>query len=226
MLTLVTRERGLVSVSARSARRSASKLGPLEPMHTLEVGLSLVPGVEVARLGDAKILVPRMALVDDPHRLEAAARVLGWGRALVSAQSGEPRAFDLIEGFLDALILVPREEIDALLVRVGLELLVSLGLGLELSVCVGCGVVCPARASAYVDVERGGLVCRACGGAREILPAQTRAKLARCAEGITSALDLAEVSVGTRLVEDAISLASGGGAAPRRHAVRAWPRTK
>lgn len=228
MLTLLTRDRGLVSASARSARRSASKLGPLEPMHTLEVGLSFVPGVEVARLGDSKILAPRMALVDDPIRLESAARVLGWARGLVSAQSAEPRAFDVVEAFLDALLVASSpEEVEARVVGAGLELLGSLGHGLELAACVSCGVVCPARASAYVDVARGGLVCRACGGAREILPAATRAKLERAASGVTALLDVAEVSVGMRLVDDAIALASGSGATRqgRGQAVRASRRT-
>jgi len=209
MVMALTRAHGQVSISARGARRATSKLGPLEPMHTLEVGLALVPGVEIAKLTESKILRPRMRLVDDPRRLELAARVLSWARDLVPPLSPEPRAFDLVEGALDDLLVAEPDAFDAVIVSLGLELLGALGLGLELGACVACGTACPRRASAYVDAMRGGLVCRSCGGAREILPMATRMKLLSAANGIRPELDAAEAAVGVRIVEDAINAQRG-----------------
>ncbi|HTJ84845.1 MAG TPA: DNA repair protein RecO [Polyangiaceae bacterium] len=214
LVTALTRAHGQVSISARGARRATSRLGPLEPMHTLELGLALVPGVEIARLTESKIVTPRLGLLDDPVRLDLAARVLAWGRDLVPPLSPEPRAFDIVEATLDALGAPAESAFDAILVGAGLQLLVALGFGLELGACVGCGTPCPRRASAYVDAGRGGLVCRACGGAREILPTATRMKLASASAGIRVELDVAEAAVGIRVVEEAISAQRG--ARPRR----------
>lgn len=56
----------------------------------------------------------------------------------------------------------------------GLRLLADVGWGMELAQCVKCGRKCPDDASAQLDASRGGIVCRACGGARLYLAAPVR----------------------------------------------------
>ena len=60
------------------------------------------------------------------------------------------------------------------LARAGLRLLADIGWGIELERCVQCGARCPEDASAQIDAQKGGIVCRKCGGARVLLRAPAR----------------------------------------------------
>src|SRR5581483_4228116 len=77
----------------------------------------------------------------------------------------------------------------------GLRLLSAFGWGLELSRCVRCGKDCEPGRTAMADPDRGGLVCRACGGARFRLAGAARARVAAGAllpEDVDVTLDLVE----------------------------------
>lgn len=177
MVTLLTREKGLLSVSARAARRANCKLGVIEPMHTLRI-VAEAGASEVAKLKESRIERVRTSLLDTQGRLDAAAKLLTYGRRTFVPSSAEPRAFDVIDASLDALAEADEPaQIESITIWGAAHLLVELGYGMELDACVRCGRACPADRPAYVDPAAGGLVCRTCGGAQFILSSSARARL-------------------------------------------------
>ncbi len=90
-------------------------------------------------------------------------------RERVPEHEPEPAVFDAAVRFLDALDrgAPPKEALLSLQIRV----LTILGFAPTLDRCVVCGKVPePGRAASF-DASRGGIVCRACGGARLVLSA-------------------------------------------------------
>lgn len=177
MLTLFTLDRGTMSAAARGARKSSRRFGALEPLHDLVVTLDVRDGSEIAKLVDARIERPRLAITRSLDRVEAAGNILRWVRRACPAHIPEPSIYEAVTHGLDALdgddAALPR----AVLGVVGMEICAGLGWGLDLERCVGCGKECPATAPSAVDPHRGGLVCRACGGARRVLTSDVRAAL-------------------------------------------------
>jgi DNA repair protein RecO (recombination protein O) len=117
----------------------------------------------------------------------------------------EPRAWSVISGLLDALDQ-PGQPRSAriLLAEFGLGLLAALGWGLDFQRCVSCSKACEAERAAFVDAARGGLVCRACGGAHQRLDAPLRSRLAAHAVLADSQLLEEDVEETLRLVESAL----------------------
>jgi len=184
VLTLFTERYGRVSALARGARKSTRRFsGALEPMHTLELGLEERPKSELFMLREAQIAVPRGGLVESLSRLEAAGRALSWVRRAAPPRTPEPALWLAIEELLDRLATRDATlEPKRLLAAAGLRILTTLGWGLDLERCVRCGKECPPGQIALVDPTHGGLVCRACGGARVRLDGPTRARLAGAAQ--------------------------------------------
>lgn len=203
VLTLFTERRGLLSALARSARRSQKRFGgALEPMHTLRVRLDERPSSELFVLAEAKIEIPRMRLLSTLDRLEAAGRALGWVRRASPPRTPEPEVWSALDALLerlDAARVEPRME----LASAGLALLVAFGWGIDLERCVSCGKPCPPDRPALIDVARGGLVCRECGGARLRVPGPARARLSRAAAGHGGALEPGDLDLALDLVERA-----------------------
>lgn len=176
LVSAFTEAAGVVTVSARAARRANSKLGALEPIHTLRLVLDTHPGRDIAKLAEARIERARPRLLEDPARLDAAFKAILWARSVLAPHQIEPEVFRELEAALDHL-----EQGGApspALVRVGLSMLARLGYGLELDRCVVCGRACAPTSSAFARATAGGLVCRACGGGAGsdvILPAAARA---------------------------------------------------
>lgn len=205
MVTLFTEARGLVSAVARSARRSARRFPALEPMHLLRVSLDERASAELASLTEATLLHPRLGLTGDLDKLEAAGQALRWVRRALSPHTPEPALFQEVNAMLDDLDTggsgkAPRARLAAL----GLYLLASVGWGLDLERCVGCGRDCAEGASAYVDAARGGLVCRACGGARIALREGRRGRLLAAARGAYAALQPEDATTAIELVDQAL----------------------
>ena len=165
MVTLFTEQKGVLSVVARSARRSMRRFPSLEPMHLLRVGLEERPGGDVGTLIESSIARPRLVLVSSLDRLEAAGRALRWVRGAAPPHTPEPALWVEINTLLDRLDAPdPPTPPEALVAGMGLRLLATVGWGLDLGRCVRCGRTCDPGASAYLDPGEGGLVCRACGG--------------------------------------------------------------
>ncbi len=215
LATLFTRERGLVSASARRARGPKSRLGPLEPLHTLRVVIEITARSDVGRLKEASLLRPRLHLLEDPARMEAASQILRWVRTLAPSNEPEPGAFDLVDAALDHLAEVAPLAADAILGATGLSLAAAFGYRLELEACVRCGTPCPAGVAALVDPAAGGVVCRACGGGTVLVRAAARASLGRVLRGDGLELTKEEAAIAVDLATSTIDAHARARAAPR-----------
>jgi DNA repair protein RecO (recombination protein O) len=171
--TLVTEQAGKVSVIVRGARKGSRRIGgALEPLHTIAVLLE-DKGGELATLKEARIVRMRPRVAASLEALGAAGSALRWARHLFPPRTPEPVGWRVLVDLLDALELgegSPRKELAC----AGLALLAAVGYGLELDRCVVCGRPCPAEKAACIDPARGGLVCRACGGAGTVLSPDER----------------------------------------------------
>jgi DNA repair protein RecO (recombination protein O) len=205
VITLFTERLGRVSALARGARRSQKRFGgSLEPMHTLSVRLDERAGAELHALREARLDRVRTRLSANLERMEAAGRALGWVRRASPPRTPEPQVWSAVEDLLDRLddpsaAPAPRKE----LAEAGLRLLSAFGWGLDLERCVACGKACPAGQAALIDVERGGLVCRSCGGARVRVAGPTRARLIEAAAGRSGALENGDLEVAVDLTDRA-----------------------
>jgi DNA repair protein RecO (recombination protein O) len=206
IVTFFTEERGMVSAVARSALKSSKRFPSLEPMHLLRVGLEERSGAELGVLAEASISRTRLGLTADLACLEAAGHALRWVRRAAPPLTPEPALWAVINGFLDDLdvsVGAPDEgpAPTARLAGFGLRLLAAIGWGLDLERCVRCGRSCDGAASAFVDPAEGGLVCRACGGARLLLREGRRARFLAATQGDDAALQGDDPTAAIELVE-------------------------
>jgi DNA repair protein RecO (recombination protein O) len=205
VVTFFTDSLGRISALARGARRSSKRFaGSLEPMHTLRVEVDERPSGELFSLREATIHKPRLGLVASLESLEAAGRALSWLRKAAPVRTPEPLAWAAITRFLDDLEREPARHTERL-VELGMRLLSAFGWELELTRCVRCGKPCPLGQAALVSPERGGLVCRACGGGPVRLSGPLREGLLRAAAGEEDALPKDEVAPALDLVERALA---------------------
>ena len=212
VLTLFTERYGRISALARAARKSTKRFGgALEPMHTLDLGLEERPKTDLFMLRDACIGRARTALTESLARLEAAGTALSWVRRSAPPRTPEPELWTALEDLLDRLgdradTTPPRR----ILAAAGLRILATLGWGLDFERCVRCGKECPPGQVALVDPTHGGLVCRACGGARLRLDGGTRERLARAAvTGAPTALEADDADIALGLVEAVLKAHAG-----------------
>jgi DNA repair protein RecO (recombination protein O) len=211
IVTLFTEARGIVSAVARSARRSGGKrFSALEPMHLLRVSLEERENKDLAVLSEASLERPRMQIVASLERMEAAGRALRWIRAVAPPGTREPGLFTTVNELLDALDTPgtnrsPESEVATR----GLRLLADMGFGLVLDRCVRCSRPCPREAPSCVDPLVGGLVCRACGGARLVVRPDLRARLEAAIAGEDEALIEEDARIVVELVEAVITAHAG-----------------
>jgi DNA repair protein RecO (recombination protein O) len=162
LVTAFTLDLGVMTLSARSARRATSKLGPLEPVQTLRVTVDVHSGRDIGKLVDSRVERPRVKLLSDAARLDAAFKLLLWTRAVMAPHQVEPVVFTEVDAALDDLEC--GLDVSSVLGGVGLSMLGSLGYALELSACVVCDRACGPSSPAFARARLGGLVCRSCGG--------------------------------------------------------------
>jgi DNA repair protein RecO (recombination protein O) len=174
--TLITEEAGKVGAVVRGARKGSKRVGgALEPVHTIAVLLE-DRGAELTTLKESRIVRVRAGVVERLDALDAAGTALRWARHLFPPRTPEPAGWAVLVDLLDALDALdpktgsPRRE----LARAGLAMLAAVGYALELERCAVCGRPCPEGKMACVDPSRGGLVCRACGGASSVLTPDER----------------------------------------------------
>jgi DNA repair protein RecO (recombination protein O) len=153
---------------------------------------------ELFLLRDATIATMHATLTSDLARMDAAGRALSWVRAAAPPRTEEPAVWAAIERLMDRLDAAALTSPQLVLAEEGLKLLSAFGWGLELSVCVRCGRACEPGRAAMIDADRGGLVCRACGGARFKLNGAARGRLA------AGALGTEDVDLTLELVERAL----------------------
>lgn len=209
MLVLLTPGLGKITVGARGAQRSAKRFGgALEPMHTLGVELAVIRG-DRYQLRSARVELPRVRLVSELSRLEAAGRGLGWIRKGSVEREPEPRVWQLATRLLDDLDAENSSEqrVDAplALASAGLALLSAWGWALELGTCIRCGKPCPQSRPAWIDAARGGLICSSCGGASTRIDAAERDRLGAAGRGEAGALLPGDDTLALRLIETALA---------------------
>ncbi len=196
MLALFTESLGRIPALGRGARRSQKRFGgALEPFHTLLVDVEEPGGGELFALREATIATMRPNLTSELSRMDAAGRALSWVRTAAPPRHDEPTVFRVVEELMDRLDAAAPTNARLVLAEEGLRLLAAFGWGLELTRCVRCGRECEPGRTAMVDAERGGLVCRACGGAHLRLGGAARARVAALAllpEDVDVTLDLVE----------------------------------
>lgn len=177
---------GKISALARGARRSQKRFsGSLEPLHTLRLQLTEKASSELFTVREASIERPRLGLVRDLDNLDRASQALGWLRRALPPRTPEPALWFALEEFLNHLDNPSSHSPQAELVVFGLHLLQELGFALQLEQCVSCDKLCPPGQAAWLHPERGGLICRACGGGPLLLPGALRETLLAALQGET-----------------------------------------
>jgi len=205
VLSFFTEDFGRVSALARGARKSARRFGgSLEPFHTLRVHIDEPPNSDLFVLREAALDSPRVALTSNLDRMDAAGRAIGWVRLASPPRTAEPDVWRELTSLLDRLNADEQSNPRLVLAEQGLRLLGAFGWGLDLGRCVRCGKPCAEGRAAYVDPVRGGLVCRACGSARQKLTGPARARLA------SLSLLPEDVDAALALVEDTLKAHAGG----------------
>jgi DNA repair protein RecO (recombination protein O) len=206
--TLVTEQAGKVSAIVRGARKGSRRVGgALEPVHTVAVLLE-DRGAELTTLKESRIVRLRPGAAGNLEALETAGVALRWARHLFPPRTPEPEGWRVLVELLDALDAggaPPRRE----LARAGLALLGAVGYALDLERCVACGRECPREKAACVDPARGGLVCRACGGASTVLLPHVRAAARALAAGAAAEVAPADAEAVLRLVDRAMATHTG-----------------
>jgi len=206
--TLVTEQAGKVSAVVRGARKGSRRVGgALEPVHTIAVLLE-DKGAELTTLKESRIVRLRPGATSNLESLDAAGVALRWARHLFPPRTPEPEGWRVLVELLDVLDAggaPPRRE----LARAGLAMLGAVGYALDLERCVACGRECPAAKAACVDPARGGLVCRACGGATAVLLPQVRAAARALGAGPAAEVDPSDAEAVLRLVDRAMAAHTG-----------------
>lgn len=206
--TLVTEQAGKLSAIVRGARKGSRRVGgALEPVHTIAVLLE-DKGSDLVTLKEARIVRTRSRLTGSLEALEAAGVALRWVRHLFPPRTPEPEGWRVLVQLLDVLD-GPDAEPRRDLARAGLALLSAVGYALDLERCVVCGRPCPESKAACVDPSRGGLVCRACGGASTVLLPETRAAARALASGEAGAVTATQAESLLQIVDRGMAAHAG-----------------
>lgn len=185
IVSLFTEAFGKLSALARGARRSQKRFaGSLEPIHTIVVELTPPRSGELYTLKSASIALPRAALLNHLGRMNAAGRAISWVKRATSSHVAEAGLWHSLNCTLDELGQCQEQDADDVAASFGLRLLELMGWGINLLNCVSCGKPCPVERSAWVNPERGGLVCQACGGGPFQIAGPHRHALHQVAHGL------------------------------------------
>jgi DNA repair protein RecO (recombination protein O) len=212
--TFVTERAGKVGAIVRGARKGSRRVsGALEPVHTIEVRLD-DRGSELTTLKEARIVRMRTRVVQDLDALETAGVALRWARHLFPPRTVEPEGWRILVDLLDVLDREPGDGSEpvssrAELARAGLAMLAAVGYALDLERCVACGRACPDGKVACIDPARGGLVCRACGGAASVLTPDVREAARALASGRPASVNRKSADSVLGLVDRAMAAHAG-----------------
>jgi DNA repair protein RecO (recombination protein O) len=200
VLHLYTLERGRVGAVAKGIRRTKSRFGArLEPLSHAEVMLHQGSG-ELATVTGASLLRPHSEAREDPYRLAAGLVGLEAMLRLFTEQERNPKAFEALTRFLDALDRVdgraPEPPLDPLVLSFQLKLLWLSGYLPHLTSCAECGAEGPLVG---YSARAGGAVCQRCAVDSLPLTAEGIAGI----EGLLGA-PLAEAAVSKRAAREAL----------------------
>ena len=166
LVMLYTRDLGRVHAVARGARRLRSRFGGALELFTWGEAIGFEhPGRDLLRLDQFDIRRSFRGLREDLERLGQGARIVEAISRLTAERDPQPACCALLLRALRALETGPAARVP---LAFALRLLDVLGHRPSLDRCVGCARVVGAEVDAF-DPSRGGVVCRACGGARGVM---------------------------------------------------------
>ncbi|MCH2109893.1 MAG: DNA repair protein RecO [Polyangiaceae bacterium] len=175
---------------ARGLRKNPKRFGgSLEPFHTLQLSITERATGDLATIKESQLLHPRSGITADLERMKAAAQAMLWIKKTLPPRQPEPLVWLAAQDLLERLSApnhgeeLSLQDYQTALARFGLRLLDSLGFALELRHCVSCRRACPEARSAYLNPERGGLICRACGSGPLLLQSEFRRQLQLAQQG-------------------------------------------
>ncbi len=158
IVSALSEGRGRLELLVKGARRLERPFGAVLDILNLAEIIYYRRRSGLHLLREATLLQDFPRIREDLARLEAALLLLRWAWELVPREVPDPRPFRLTQSFLLALGESPAPQ--TLLAAYRLRLLSLLGYRPALQGCVACG---KAEDLFWVP-ERGGLLCRACGG--------------------------------------------------------------
>ena len=179
IVTLLTSEHGKCAVIARGARRSKRRFaGALEPYQLLRAEVGFGRG-DVGRLAAAQVVRAYIGVLSDLRRMTLAAAGIELLRAVLPDRDRpDPALFPTALRFFELSEESARAELR---IAFTARVLAICGLAPNLDECGVCGLIAPPNKPAYFDIARGAIVCRSCGGARDLLSGSSRAALRRAA---------------------------------------------
>ena len=207
IIHLFTDNLGVISAMARGARKNSKKFsGSLEPLHTLKVGVQEKKSSDLFALVESDLETPRLHLLSSLEKMEIASKALRWIRKTVPPQQPDARIWKELILLLDGLNLDDEKNAKTRLIYFGLSLLQALGFGIEFNSCVNCARPCAPIRAAFISPERGGLICRRCGGGPILLSQELRQELVLASAGSQnhSAWSSADASRALDVVERAL----------------------
>lgn len=161
ILDLYTQDVGLVSAIAKGIRRTKSRFGArLEPLSCVD--FVAYHGRTLDTVTQAEVLRSFHGVRENLDRLDAAAGMVGFVRALSGGDEADRRVFNLLYHGLDAL-----ENRDfgyrAVEAAFGLKLAILAGYAPQLDTCLGCATnLDEAAEPLFFAPDLGGLLCPEC----------------------------------------------------------------
>jgi DNA repair protein RecO (recombination protein O) len=160
---LLTRDRGVVPVIAKGARRPKSRLGAaLGPFRRLGVTYYDKPGREIQTLVDVELLVDHPGVAGSLERLEAAGTWFRFLRALLPEGAPADTLYALATTALVRLETSSDSDVGRWEAYHRAAVAGMLGLGPAIDACAGCGRELPDGGRLAFSVEEGGVLCGAC----------------------------------------------------------------
>ena len=181
MVLLATPEKGAVPAMARHGRKSLKRFpGALDYFKLIDVHCSKKSKYdELWQLESAKIVHYYGDMVTRFLRYLAGCWAIESYRIIIPPEMEDPGVFQWLRDSMD--YFETHDPDPASLVTSFIGLMAASGNLPSFDRCVVCGREAPEGVSAFLDTASGGIVCRRCGGRKDLLPADLRRLLVSAA---------------------------------------------
>lgn len=182
MVLLATKERGAVQAVARHGRKSLRRFpGALDYFKLIDVHCSKKSRYdEIWQLDSARIARYYGGIVSNTLRYLAGCWAIESYRIIIPQEMEDPDGFLWLEDSLEYFDL--HDPDPASLITSLVRLMGVSGNLPSFDRCVVCGREAPEGARAFFDAGTGGIVCRGCGGKKNLLPGDLRRLLVAAAK--------------------------------------------
>jgi DNA repair protein RecO len=181
MVLLATPEKGAVPAMARHGRKSLKRFpGALDYFKLIDVQCTKKSKHdELWQLESARIVYYYGDMVVRPLRYLAGCWAIESYRIIVPPEMEDPGVFQWLKDSMD--YFETHDPDPASLVTSFIRLMVVSGNLPSFDRCVVCGREAPEGVSAFFDADSGGIVCRGCGGKKNLIPGDLRRLLTAAA---------------------------------------------